>query len=115
MEPRCLTPAEVADLLDVTPQWIRRECARGRFPGATQVNGRGDWRIPPRAVRLHQVPGHKYGPAAEFIATTKLLMELRNVPPARGTEAFNMLLSDVRLLRDELDQFEEWALGQGHA
>lgn len=30
---------------------VSRKLHRGEFPGAFQVNGRGDWRIPPSGLR----------------------------------------------------------------
>jgi excisionase family DNA binding protein len=40
------TTAEVAAELGLTPQTIRDNAERGKFPGAYRPGGNGHWRIP---------------------------------------------------------------------
>ena len=53
--PELLTPAEVGELLRVTPQTVRRLCAAGDLP-AVRIGGQ--WRIPIAELdaRLLKVP-----------------------------------------------------------
>lgn len=43
--PDYLTVREVADLLEVTPQMVRRYCSEGKLKGHQRLAGSGKWRI----------------------------------------------------------------------
>ena len=51
MEKQFLTTAEYAAILDVNEETVRRNCLKGKIPGAFQPFGEGGpWRIPFSAV-----------------------------------------------------------------
>lgn len=47
-----MTTVAAADILGITPDSVRRQCKRGRFPGA-RIRGR-DWDIPMAAVEAYR-------------------------------------------------------------
>ncbi|GEN35944.1 helix-turn-helix domain-containing protein [Aneurinibacillus danicus] len=44
-DPEFLSPGEVADLLGITPQMVRRYCKEGAIPAYRTLGNRGSWRI----------------------------------------------------------------------
>lgn len=48
-----MTTTEAAALLGLKPETVRRQCKRGRLPGAVIVMR--DWDIPPAAVEAYRI------------------------------------------------------------
>lgn len=51
--PEHLTVAEVAELLEVSPQMVRRKCMTGEIQAHRTLNGKGKWRIPAKQFITH--------------------------------------------------------------
>lgn len=50
LEAERMSTEDVARIAGSSRETVRRECARGRIPGAVAVDGRGMWRIPTMAA-----------------------------------------------------------------
>jgi len=51
--PEHLTVAEVAELIEVSPQMVRRKCMTGEILAHRTLNGKGKWRIPAKQFMTH--------------------------------------------------------------
>ena len=51
--PEYLTVAEVAELIAVSPQMVRRKCMTGEILAHRTLNGKGKWRIPAKQFMTH--------------------------------------------------------------
>lgn len=51
--PEHLTVAEVAQLIEVSPQMVRRKCMTGEILAHRTLNGKGKWRIPAKQFMTH--------------------------------------------------------------
>lgn len=49
-----VTPEQLAEHRDVTPEWVRMQCQTGKLEGA--VRDRGRWRIPASHMERNGVP-----------------------------------------------------------
>lgn len=51
--PEHLTVSEVAQLIEVSPQMVRRKCMTGEILAHRTLNGKGKWRIPANQFMTH--------------------------------------------------------------